>query len=121
MCRIPETSSVYHCKEIIKRRDGHNLKVSVWKPTAIRYGRLAAVTSDKRVVVSHLSHSYALQERRTSGAGSCMWEEPQDCCGRSGQGKGHGNVHVCLQGEQRTERMDRRTITAEWRVIGIQG
>lgn len=72
MCRIPETSSTYHCKESRKKWHGHNLQVSVWEPTAIRHGGLPAITSDKRVVVSQMSCSHALHERCTSGAGGLL-------------------------------------------------
>lgn len=119
MCRIPETSATYLCKESMKKWHGHNLQVSVWEPTATRHGGLAAITLDKREVVSQMSHSYALCERRTSGAGgllastggsggaaecaaSCLagswpWEGPWGAVWRNGQGKGprSGGVRVC--------------------------
>lgn len=56
----------------MKRWDGHNLQVSIWESTAIRYGGLATVTSDNWVVVSHPSHACGLHERRTSGAGGSL-------------------------------------------------
>lgn len=77
MCRIPETSATYRCKGSMKRWHGHNSQVSVWEPTASRHGGLAAITlDDKREVVSQMSHSYALCERRTSGAGGLLTSWP---------------------------------------------
>lgn len=56
----------------MKRWHGHNLQVSVWEPTAIRHGGLAAITSDERVVVFQMPCSYPLHETSTGGAGGLV-------------------------------------------------
>jgi len=63
---------MYGCKGSRKKWAGHNLQVSVWDVTAIRHGRLDVITSDERVLVPQVSHSYALHERCTSGAGGLL-------------------------------------------------
>lgn len=128
----------------MKRWHGHNLQVSVWELTAIGHGGMAAITSDKSVVVSQMSRSYALHERCSSSAGGLLastggsegaavraarlvagYGKDHRGAAMGGRVRGRGmEVFVCVsagRGEQRAGRMGRGRITAERSIVGIQG